>query len=69
MNVDKVYILEDRGILYINGNDCFEFLQNLITNNLNKVSENSWHSAGVNTNLDYRFTSNWLLNREGSPHQ
>ena len=41
MNVDKVYILEDRGILYINGNDCFEFLQNLITNDLNKVSENS----------------------------
>ena len=31
MNVDKVYILEDRGILYINGEDCFEFLQNLIT--------------------------------------
>ena len=41
MNVDKIYILEDRGILYINGNDCFEFLQNLITNDLNKVSENS----------------------------
>ena len=41
MNVNKVYILEDRGILYINGNDCFEFLQNLITNDLNKVSENS----------------------------
>ena len=41
MNVDKIYILEDRGILYINGEDCFEFLQNLITNDLNKVSENS----------------------------
>ena len=34
MNVDKVYILEDRGILYINGDDCTEFLQNLITNDL-----------------------------------
>ena len=41
MNVDKVYILEDRGVLYISGGDCFEFLQNLITNDLNKVSENS----------------------------
>ena len=41
MNVDKIYILEDRGILYINGEDCFEFLQNLITNDLNKVSEDS----------------------------
>ena len=38
MNVDKVYILEDRGVLYINGDDCFDFLQNLITNDLNKVS-------------------------------
>ena len=41
MNVDKIYILEDRGILYINGDDCFEFLQNLITNDLNKISENN----------------------------
>ncbi len=41
MNVDKIYILEDRGILYINGDDCFEFLQNLITNDLKKVSENN----------------------------
>ena len=41
MNVDKVYILEDRGILYINGEDSFDFLQNLITNDLNKVSEDS----------------------------
>ncbi len=41
MNVDKVYILEDRGVLYINGDDCFEFLQNLISNDLNKVSENN----------------------------
>ena len=39
MNVDKVYILEDRGVLYISGDDCFDFLQNLITNDLNKVSE------------------------------
>ena len=29
MNVDKVYILEDRGVLYIKGDDCFDFLQNL----------------------------------------
>ena len=41
MNVDKIYILEDRGVLYINGDDCAEFLQNLITNDLNKVSENN----------------------------
>ena len=39
MNVDKVYILEDRGVLYISGEECAEFLQNLITNDLNKVSQ------------------------------
>ena len=28
MNTKKVYILEDRGILYINGPDSEKFLQN-----------------------------------------
>jgi len=31
MNMQKVYILEDRGILYINGADANEFLQNMIS--------------------------------------
>jgi folate-binding protein YgfZ len=39
MNTQNVYILEDRGILYINGTDAKEFLQNLISNDINKVSE------------------------------
>ena len=39
MNTQNVYILEDRGILYINGTDTKEFLQNLISNDINKVSE------------------------------
>ena len=39
MNKDKIYILEDRGLLYINGSDAKEFLQNLITNDINNVSE------------------------------
>jgi len=39
MNIQNVYILEDRGILYINGTDAKEFLQNLISNDINKVSE------------------------------
>ena len=37
----NVYILEDRSILYINGLDAKDFLQNLVTNDINKVSENS----------------------------
>jgi len=41
MNTQNVYILEDRGILYINGVDAKEFLQNLISNDINKVNEDN----------------------------
>ena len=40
MNNNQVYILEDRAILYINGDDAKEFLQNLISNDINKVNDN-----------------------------
>ncbi len=40
MNND-VYILDDRAILYINGSDAKDFLQNLISNDINKVTGNS----------------------------
>ncbi len=39
MNLKNVYILDDRAILYVNGDDAKEFLQNLISNDINKVSE------------------------------
>ena len=38
---NSVYILEDRAILYINGLDAKDFLQNLISNDINKVTDNS----------------------------
>ena len=38
---DNVYILEDRAILYINGLDAKDFLQNLISNDINKVTDSS----------------------------
>ena len=38
---NNVYILEDRAVLYINGEDAKSFLQNLISNNIEKVTENS----------------------------
>ncbi len=41
MNIKNVYILDDRAILYINGIDAKEFLQNLISNNIDKVSDNN----------------------------
>ena len=39
MNIKNVYILDDRAILYINGEDTKNFLQNLISNDINKVKE------------------------------
>ena len=39
MNIKNVYILDDRAILYINGEDAKEFLQNLISNDISKVSD------------------------------
>ena len=41
MNNEKVYILEDRSILYVSGDDCYEFLQNLVSNDLSKVKDNN----------------------------
>ena len=40
MNKECIYILEDRGIIYINGDESFNYLQNIISNDLNKVSDN-----------------------------
>ena len=39
MNIKNVYILDDRAIFYINGEDVKEFLQNLISNDINKVTD------------------------------
>ena len=39
MKFNEIYILEDRGILYIHGHDTVEFLQNIITNDVKKVTE------------------------------
>ena len=41
MNIESVYILEDRGLLFIQGADVNEFLQNLITNDINKVDDDN----------------------------
>ena len=41
MNIKNVYILDDRAILYVNGDDAKNFLQNLISNDINKVREDN----------------------------
>ncbi len=38
---NSVYILKDRAILYVNGQDAKDFLQNLISNDINKVTDSS----------------------------
>ena len=38
---NSVYILKDRAILYISGEDSIDFLQNLISNDINKVTDKS----------------------------
>ena len=56
MNIKNVYILEDRGILFIQGSDTKEFLQNLITNDINKVDEaNSCFSSLLTPQGKYLF--------------
>ena len=46
---NNVYILEDRAVLYINGGDAKSFLQNLISNDIEKVTENSSSFASLLT--------------------
>ena len=39
MKKDQIFILKDRGVLSISGQDSKDFLQNLVTNDINKVTE------------------------------
>ena len=41
MKKDQVVILEKRGVILVSGNDAKDFLQNIITNDINKVSYNN----------------------------
>ena len=38
MKKDQVVILEKRGVILVSGEDSKDFLQNIITNDINKVS-------------------------------
>jgi len=39
MKKDQIFILKDRGVLLISGQDSKDFLQNLVTNDINKVTK------------------------------
>ena len=56
MEKDQIIILENRGLLSITGDDAKEFLQNLITNDINKVSKkNSIFAALLSPQGKYLF--------------
>ena len=39
MKTNDIYTLEDRGILYVSGPDTKEFLQNVVTNDIEKIND------------------------------
>ena len=41
MNLNNIYTLEDRGIIYVNGIDAKKFLQNIVTNDVEKITDKS----------------------------
>ena len=43
MKKDQIFILKDRGVVFISGEDVKDFLQNIVTNDINKV--NNYHSS------------------------
>ena len=49
MNINSACILEDRGILFVEGAEARDFLQNIITNDINKVSETKSCFASILT--------------------
>ena len=66
MKKNNVYVLEDRGILYLNGEDVKEFLQNLITNDIEKVTdEMSCFAALLTPQGKYLFDFLIIKHKEG----
>ena len=56
MEKDQIIILENRGLLSVIGEDAKEFLQNIITNDVNKVSKtNSIFAALLSPQGKYLF--------------
>ena len=41
MEKDQIIILENRGLISVTGDDAKEFLQNIITNDIEKVDQNN----------------------------
>ena len=53
---NKIYILEERGLLFIQGDHVSEFLQNIVSNDINKVTnDNSCYASMFTPQGKYLF--------------
>ena len=53
---NKIYILKERGLLYVQGEDVNEFLQNIISNDINRVTkDNSCYASMFTPQGKYLF--------------
>ena len=41
MNLNEIYTLEDRGLIFINGVDAKKFLQSIVSNDVEKITDKS----------------------------
>ena len=49
MEQDQIVILKDRGLIFVSGSDADSFLQNIITNDIKKVSKTNTIFSGIFT--------------------
>ena len=63
---NKIYILEDRGLFYVQGEDVNEFLQNIISNDINKVTkDNSCYASMFTPQGKYLFDFIIIKHKKG----
>ena len=66
MEKNQIIILEDRGLIQAEGIDAKEFLQNIITNDIDKVDEwNSIFSAIFTPQGKYLYEFFIIKNKDG----
>jgi hypothetical protein len=66
MNINSACILKDRGILFVDGIDAKDFLQNIITNDINKVSDhNSCFASLLNPQGKFLFEFLVIQHKKG----
>ena len=66
MNLNNIYTLEDRGIIYINGIDAKKFLQNIVTTDVEKINEkSSVFSSLLTPQGKYLFDFNIIKHKNG----